>query len=79
MIGYQTEILAFAVKWAPYAGGDEQVLPTFGLSVEEYYRRLLQLLDSPAARSVDSSTITRIRHQCMQRLATTPERAPQGR
>ncbi|MFV9451879.1 DUF3263 domain-containing protein [Rhodococcus sp. NM-2] len=79
MIGYQTEILTFAVTWAPYDGGDEHVLPTFGISLDEYYRRVLHLLDTAAARSVDPSTILRIRHRCMQRLATATRKVPQSR
>ncbi|WP_397517952.1 DUF3263 domain-containing protein [Rhodococcus opacus] len=76
MIGYHTEILTFAATWAPYDGGDEHVLPTFGISLDEYYRRVLHLLDTPAARSIDPSTILRIRHRCMQRLATTTRNVP---
>jgi len=69
MAGYQTEILTFAVKWAPFDdGGDEHVLPTFGLTISDYYRRLLASLESPAAKAIDPATIRRLRHRSHQRL-----------
>ncbi|MBY4575499.1 hypothetical protein ACN94_18225 [Gordonia paraffinivorans] len=69
MSNYQTELLDFAAQWAPYGGGDEHVLPTFGLDLAEYYRRLLQLLDSPAARSIDPILVLQLREQCLERLS----------
>ncbi|MDM7489737.1 DUF3263 domain-containing protein [Rhodococcus sp. GXMU-t2271] len=67
---YQAELLDFAVEWAPYGGGDEHVLPTFGLDLTEYYRRLLHLLDTPVTRSMDPATILQLRQQCSKRLAS---------
>ncbi|MFE5709138.1 DUF3263 domain-containing protein [Rhodococcus koreensis] len=69
MDGYQTEILAFAEKWGPFAdGGEEHILTTFGLSIYDYYHRLLGLLDSPAARSLDPTVILLLRHRSVERL-----------
>ncbi|MFI6040186.1 hypothetical protein ACIA8C_01035 [Nocardia sp. NPDC051321] len=55
---YQRDLLEFAVEWAPYDGGDEHVLPIFGLTIGEYYTRLLRLLATPAVRSLAPQTIS---------------------
>ncbi|MFE3280301.1 hypothetical protein [Nocardia sp. NPDC059239] len=42
--GYERELLAFAVRWVPYGGGDEFILPHFGISPSLFYRRVLAVL-----------------------------------
>ncbi|MCJ0949979.1 hypothetical protein MTX37_29075 [Rhodococcus sp. ARC_M8] len=37
-------LINYALRWAPYGGGDEDILPEFGLSPAIYYRRLRSLL-----------------------------------
>lgn len=37
-------MLDFAVKWAPFGGGDEHILPEFGVFPNVFYRRLQRLL-----------------------------------
>ena len=37
-------MLDFAVKWAPFGGGDEHILPEFGVLPAVFYRRLQRLL-----------------------------------
>ncbi|WP_143548714.1 DUF3263 domain-containing protein [Rhodococcus sp. ACPA1] len=40
-------MLDFAVKWAPFGGGDEHILPEFGVFPTEFYQRLQRLLRHP--------------------------------
>nr|MDV2477096.1 DUF3263 domain-containing protein [Rhodococcus zopfii] len=72
---YRTEILEFAVRWAPYNGGDDEILPTFGLSIPEYYRRLVALLETPEAGSIDRRTREHLRIRCGRRLRADNERS----
>ncbi|QYB07971.1 DUF3263 domain-containing protein [Rhodococcus sp. USK10] len=71
MTGFDQDMLKFAVQWAPYGGGEEHILPTFGLFPADYYERLKSLLDSTAARSVDSASRRHLREHCSIRLAQT--------
>lgn len=71
----QADLLRFAVQWAPYEDdGDEHIYPMFGLEIEEFHRRLLYLLDTPAAHSLDSATIQRLRRSSLLRVMTMPTR-----
>ncbi|MET8428730.1 hypothetical protein [Nocardia sp. NPDC004860] len=65
MTSIENDILKFAVKWAPYGGGHEHILPTFGLTIDEFYRRLHTLLDSIAGRSIDAVAHQKLREQCL--------------
>ncbi|MFE7423475.1 DUF3263 domain-containing protein [Rhodococcus sp. NPDC057529] len=71
MDSYHEDMLKFAAEWAPYGGGEEHVLPTFGLTAGDYYRRLMRLLETLDARSLPVPLILRLRHQCLERLAAT--------
>lgn len=64
----RTAILEHALRWAPYGGGTEEILPLFGLSISEYHRRLLALLETPCSVSVDPGTVASIRDQCRRQL-----------
>ncbi|WMN01712.1 DUF3263 domain-containing protein [Rhodococcus erythropolis] len=62
------ELLAHALRWAPYGGGTEDILPLFGLSISEYHRRLSALLETSHSASIDPQTVTHLRDQCRKYL-----------
>ncbi|MEV6060927.1 hypothetical protein [Nocardia asteroides] len=64
----EIEILEFACAWAPYGGNDGEAFVRFGLTSEEFHRRLSRLLRSPAARTLTNSTIATLLDQCNKRL-----------
>lgn len=33
------EVLRFLTRWAPFGGGDEEILPTFGITPTTFYSR----------------------------------------
>jgi hypothetical protein len=62
----ELEMLDFAVKWAPFGGGDEHILPEFGIFPAVFYRRLQRLL---AHTTVDDSVRRRLDELCTTKLA----------
>ncbi|PYE12326.1 hypothetical protein DFR67_12351 [Williamsia limnetica] len=40
------EMVRFVVKWAPFGGGDEDILPTFGVLPTVFHARVAGLLRS---------------------------------
>nr|WP_241962144.1 DUF3263 domain-containing protein [Rhodococcus opacus] len=48
MTKHEIAILNFAVRWAPFGGGDEHIFPEFGIYPNVFYRRLRRLLDRDA-------------------------------
>lgn len=75
MVRTDLELLQFAVKWAPYDGGNEHVLVEFGLSLSEYYRRLQNLLNASDLQTVAGPTRIRLQELCAQHLQTRPSPA----
>jgi hypothetical protein len=63
-------MLAFAVQWMPYGGGDaEDIMVAFGIPPETYFRRLRHLLADPARPvDLDSRTTDALLHVCRRRL-----------
>jgi hypothetical protein len=70
MTDVDNDMLKFALEWAPYGGGHEHILPTFGLTVDEFYRRLYTLLNSIAGLSIDTVAHQKLREQFMRRLVS---------
>ncbi|MEV0099727.1 DUF3263 domain-containing protein [Nocardia sp. NPDC050789] len=64
---FEIEMLEFAAEWAPYGGNDDAAFVRFGLTPEEFHRRLARLLVTPTARTLDNATIARLRAQCADR------------
>ncbi|MFE5285294.1 DUF3263 domain-containing protein [Nocardia sp. NPDC056611] len=62
-------MIEFAAEWAPFGGNDEEAFLRFGLGPAEFHGRLTRLLASPAARTLDNTTIARLRDQCADRSA----------
>lgn len=64
------EMVAFAVRWAPFGGGSaEDIWIRFGVSERVYFLRLRVLLQGPAPQGLDEMMWTRLRRVCDQRLA----------
>lgn len=53
-------MVRFALKWLPYGGGDEHILPEFGLMPDEFYRRLSQLMDTICTPHLDPGSRRRL-------------------
>ncbi len=53
-------MVRFALKWLPYGGGDEHILPEFGLMPDEFYRRLSQLMDTVGTPHLDPGSRRRL-------------------
>jgi hypothetical protein len=52
----EVAMLTFALRWAPYGGGDEHILPEFGLLPAVFYRRLQAILMARALDGVEFAT-----------------------
>ncbi|QRE82673.1 DUF3263 domain-containing protein [Rhodococcus ruber] len=66
----EVALLDFAVQWAPYGGGDEHILPEFGLVPTDFYHRLRCLLD--ARPKIDAGTRRRLKNLCTRKLGYPP-------
>lgn len=60
-------MLDFAVRWAPFGGGDEYILPEFGVYPIVFYRRLRRLLARDA--DLNHSVRRRLDELCTAKLA----------
>ncbi|MFC0454095.1 DUF3263 domain-containing protein [Rhodococcus jostii] len=60
-------MLDFAVKWAPFGGGDEHILPEFGVFPTVFYQRLQRLLTHHPG--VNDSVRRRLDALCTLKLA----------
>ncbi|MFC9841669.1 hypothetical protein ACFVKB_49275 [Rhodococcus sp. NPDC127530] len=67
-------MLDFAVKWAPFGGGDEHILPEFGVLPTVFYRRLHRLLTHHP--TVNDSVRRRLDELCTLKLAPIADRHP---
>lgn len=72
------DMVAFAVRWAPFGGGSsEDIFITFGLAERTYFQRLHTILGGPALPGLDDLAWHRLRQVCAQRLADAdPDRRP---
>lgn len=63
-------ILCFATRWMPYGGGQaEDIMVTFGVTPDIYFRRLSALLtDADTLGDLDSQTIDGLLDVCHRRL-----------
>lgn len=61
-------MLDFAVKWAPFGGGDELILPEFGIFPTVFYRRLQRVLHRHT--TVDDRVRRRLDDLCRAKLDT---------
>lgn len=61
-------MLRFALSWLPYGGGDELVLPEFGIFPPVFYRRLLRLLETCHDPEVDPAAKAELVELCSLKL-----------
>ncbi|WP_257226530.1 DUF3263 domain-containing protein [Rhodococcus opacus] len=63
------ELLEFARRWKHWGGGPEgDIFVTFGLSAQEYFRRVHGLLDTIAARYLTPTETQDLKTICLARL-----------
>lgn len=77
MINHDQGLIQFLSRWMPYGGGDEEMLPEFGIAPHEFYRRALHLLDDRSTQ-VDFILRQRMREFCsikVRQLSTHPHRS----
>lgn len=67
-------MIEFTRRWAPFGGGDEYILPEFGLLPSTYYERLLAVLDSPRPIHTDRVTQMRLLDLCRQKIGLPLQR-----
>jgi hypothetical protein len=65
----QAQMIAYAQKWLPYGGGDEHILPEFGLVPAVFYRRLLRLMNTVGATQVELGSRRQLVELCSLKLA----------
>ena len=63
----------FAAQWVAFDGGDEYILPEFGVDPTTYYRRVLTILQTPPSPPLDPEDRQRIVERCQRKL--TPAKA----
>lgn len=63
-------MLAFALQWMPYGGGDaEDIMVAFGIPPKTYFLRLRHLLTEPGQLTdLDARTVDALRRVCRVRL-----------
>ncbi|KOS53215.1 hypothetical protein [Rhodococcus rhodochrous] len=62
-------LLAFAAKWSPFGGGDEHILPEFGLTPAIFYQRVLDLVTKTPTNDVDFATRNHLQKFCSLKLS----------
>lgn len=62
-------MLVFATKWFRFGGGDEYILPEFGLTPTEFYQRILLMVTSTLIDEPDFATRTQLREFCSFKLS----------
>lgn len=68
------ECIDFATKWLPFGGGDEYILPEFGIAPYTFYLRLNALLHSPAVIGLGLSTKLELSQACRAKLSQRSRR-----
>lgn len=58
------DMLEFAAEWAPYGGNPEAAFLRFGLTPDQFHRRLTHLLTTPAAHTLHPTTRALLHAQC---------------
>ncbi|MDV8022198.1 hypothetical protein [Rhodococcus sp. IEGM 1330] len=63
-------MLAFALRWLPYGGGQaEDIMVTFGIAAETYFLRLRTMLaDADLHAELDQRTVGALSDVCRRRL-----------
>ncbi|MFC0452228.1 DUF3263 domain-containing protein [Rhodococcus jostii] len=62
-------MITFAKRWSPYGGGDEYILPEFGITPMLFYQRLHTTLERKFVEGLDLTTRLSLREFCARKLA----------
>ncbi|BAH55472.1 hypothetical protein ROP_72250 [Rhodococcus opacus B4] len=65
-------MLGYVIAWAPFGGGDEEILPQFGITPDNFYLRLARILESRSCGGIDFATRNRLREFCAGKLSSFP-------
>lgn len=67
----ERSLINFVVQWCEYGGGEELILPQFGIVPTEFYHRILAVVERGENSGLSSSTRLFLRQHCKVRLATS--------
>lgn len=67
----ERSLINFVVQWCEYGGGEELILPQFGIVPTEFYHRILAVVERGENSGLSSSTRLFLRQYCKVRLATS--------
>ncbi|MBE7196154.1 hypothetical protein LH935_07905 [Gordonia polyisoprenivorans] len=73
-----TELLRFALAWAPFEDPADEIFVTFGISSSVFYERVLAVLTSGCVRLDVGESVAIVAH-CRDRLRLNALRASQSR
>ncbi|MCX5042372.1 hypothetical protein OG921_04125 [Aldersonia sp. NBC_00410] len=62
-------MLEFATRWHQFDGGDEYILPTFGITPPVFYQRVLWLVNTSKDHGLDQPICRLVRQLCYRKLA----------
>ncbi|UGT61830.1 hypothetical protein [Nocardia asteroides] len=65
----EDSMLEFATRWHRFDGGDEYILPTFGVTPPVFYQRVLWLLNTRKDHGLDQPLARLVRQLCYRKLA----------
>lgn len=75
MTAEDQEFIDFAIKWLPFDGGDEHILPQFGITPYTFYLRLHTLLQSRPTIGLRLATKLQLAEACAVKLSQRRRRA----
>ncbi len=69
------EFIDFAIKWLPFDGGDEYILPQFGITPYAFYVRLHTLLQTRPTTGLGLAAKRQLAEACAAKLSQRRRRA----
>ncbi|MDV2477590.1 hypothetical protein F8M49_23375 [Rhodococcus zopfii] len=75
MTAEDQEFIDFAIKWLPFGGGDEYILPQFGITPNTFYLRLHTLLQSRPTIGLGLAAKRKLVEACAVKLSQRSRRA----
>ena len=71
----EQELIDFATRWLPFGGGDEYILPQFGVTPYTFYLRLHTLLQSRPTIGLRPAAKRQLAEACAVKLSQRSRRA----
>lgn len=78
MTPHDQGLVRFLCQWMPYGGGDDEILPEFGIAPREFYNRLVHLLDARSTQ-IDFAQRQRLREFCCLKVRHYSTQASKGK